>query len=251
MSAGLVKDLEQLGLSAKEAKVYLASLELGPSPVQVIAAKASVNRPTTYVMIESLTSRGLVSSFQKGKKRFFTAETPESLLAIVREERRQVQEKEKRVESVMGDLKSLMKFASNPPNVSFYDGFEGINALREDVIRSKTKEMLEIVPLDLVRRYFSEDTPPDDLRSQIKKSVSSRVIYSYSKGPVLTKGNGVSDLRFLDPKKNPFVCEVVIFGNKTAFLTFAGKPTGVLVDSKDVTGTMRMLFEALWQSAKK
>lgn len=251
MPAGLVKELEQFGLSEKEAKVYLAALELGPSPVQVIASKASVNRPTTYVMIESLMGRGLVSSFQKGKKRFFTAETPESLLAIVREERKQVQEKEKRVESVMGDLKSLMKFASNPPNVSFYDGFEGINALREDVIRSKTKEMLEIVPLDLVRKYFSEDVPPDDLRSKIRRSVITRTIYSHSKGRVLSSEKGRKDLRFLDPKKNPFACEVVIFGNKTVFLTFAGKPTGVLVDSKDVTDTMRMLFEALWQTAEK
>ena len=65
----LKKELEHLGLSDKEARVYLAALEMGPSPVQDISHKAHVNRATTYVMIESLAARGLMSTFQKGKKR--------------------------------------------------------------------------------------------------------------------------------------------------------------------------------------
>ncbi|OHE33815.1 MAG: hypothetical protein A3J94_16070 [Syntrophus sp. RIFOXYC2_FULL_54_9] len=62
----LKKQLEHLGLSDKESKVYLAALELGPTPVQDISHKAHVNRATTYVMIESLSARGLMSTFQKG-----------------------------------------------------------------------------------------------------------------------------------------------------------------------------------------
>ncbi|MFC1703114.1 hypothetical protein ACFLZO_01470, partial [Patescibacteria group bacterium] len=136
-------------------------------------------------------------------------------------------------------------------NVSFYEGLEGINALREDVIRSKAKELLEIVPLDDVRKYISEDVSSDDLRIKIRKNVTTRAIYSYSKGPVLKKEKGRIDYRYLDPKKNPFNCEVFMYGNKTVFLSFSGKPTGFLVDSKDVTNTMRMMFEALWVSAEK
>lgn len=40
----LVNHLKNAGLADKEAKVYLAMLELGPSPVLPIAAKAGVNR---------------------------------------------------------------------------------------------------------------------------------------------------------------------------------------------------------------
>ncbi len=251
MATGLVNELEHLGLSEKEAKVYLASLELGPSPVQVIAAKASVNRPTTYVMIESLTAKGLVSSFQKGKKRFFTAETPDSLLTLVREEKKKAQDKETRIESMMGDLKALSGFSTNPPNVSFYEGFEGINALREDIVRSKVKELLEIVPIDAARKYFSAELGPDDLRSKVRKSVTTRTIFSSSDRKALSSEKGRKDLRYLDPKKNPFNCEVAMFGNKTVFLSYSGKPTGFLVDSKDVANTMRMMFEALWVVAEK
>ena len=74
----LEKDIEKLGLSEKEAKVYLASLELGPSPVQVISQKSKVNRATTYVVIDSLMAMGLMSTYDEGKKTFFTSESPES-----------------------------------------------------------------------------------------------------------------------------------------------------------------------------
>jgi len=54
----LIQELQKLGLSDKESKVYLASLELGPAPIAAIAKQASVNRPTTYVIIESLIKKG-------------------------------------------------------------------------------------------------------------------------------------------------------------------------------------------------
>ena len=47
----LVTHLKNIGLGDKAAKVYLAMLELGPASVLEIAAKASVNRPTTYLQI--------------------------------------------------------------------------------------------------------------------------------------------------------------------------------------------------------
>ena len=103
----LDKELQKLGLSDKEAKVYLSSLELGPSPVQVIAQKAGVNRATTYVMIESLIGRGLMSSFEKGKKRFFTAESPDQLMTLLKKEEAEVGTKIKQLGDMIPELKMI------------------------------------------------------------------------------------------------------------------------------------------------
>ena len=73
------RELNYLGLNEKEAKVYLAALELGKSSVQNIAKKADVNRATTYVVIEALIKRGLMSSANENKKQYFIAEAPEKL----------------------------------------------------------------------------------------------------------------------------------------------------------------------------
>ena len=64
-------ELKKLNFSDKEARVYLALLELGEAPVQHISEKAKVNRATTYVVLEALQKRGVVTTIEKDKKVIF------------------------------------------------------------------------------------------------------------------------------------------------------------------------------------
>ncbi len=82
----LDQQLRKIGLSDKEAKVYLAALELGKATVQEIAVKANVNRTTTYVAIEGLTEKELMSEYLENHKRFFIAEDPSKLDDILPDE---------------------------------------------------------------------------------------------------------------------------------------------------------------------
>ena len=77
------KELKRLGLKDKEAAVYVACLELGPSPVQQISRKAQVVRATTYVVLEALLERGLVTQYKEGKKTLFSAEPPRQLMRLL------------------------------------------------------------------------------------------------------------------------------------------------------------------------
>src|SRR3989338_6412357 len=86
----LVKILEDLGLSEKEAKVYLASLELGESAPAEIAKHAGINRDTTYVIAEKLVKDGLMSQLEKDKKTYFMAENPEQLLRLLRKQEQDI-----------------------------------------------------------------------------------------------------------------------------------------------------------------
>lgn len=251
MQTLIEKELANIGLSEKAVRVYLASLELGPSPVQVISKKAAVNRPTAYVMIDALTEKGLMSSFEKGKKRFFKAENPEQLLKIISEERRNLETKETSVKKILPELQKLISYASDRPGVSFYEGIEGVIALRADVLRSGEKELLEIVPLDDVRKYISEEATPDDLRHDIKRNLKVRSIYTTTKGSVLKHSHQNVESRYMAPSKLKLGCEVVIYGEKTGLLTFSGKPIGVLIQSKEVADTMKSLFSFVWSEADK
>ena len=78
------KELQHLGLSEKEARVYIASLELGADTAQHIAQKATINRATTYVQIEALKKKGLMSEFEKGKKTLYVVESPDRLQSLLR-----------------------------------------------------------------------------------------------------------------------------------------------------------------------
>ncbi len=249
MHSTLQKELVALGLSDKAAKVYLASLEIGPATVQNLAKKANVNRPTTYVMIESLSENGLMSSFEKGKKRYFVAENPEQLGHVIHLQKKEVEEREAVVKRILRDLKSLAIFSKDRPGVQFYEGEEGTHALREEVIRSGEKELLEIVPLDLVRKYVPEEALPEDLRHVIRKKLRVKSVYSTVKGPVYSEKSGNSEARFLSPENFGLDCEVIIFGDKVAMFTFEGKSIGFMIHSKEISGMMRLFFSRLWNEA--
>ena len=64
--------LAVFGLSAKEAKVYLALLELGPSTMTEVARVANINRTTGYPVLETLAAKGLVYFINEAKIQKYT-----------------------------------------------------------------------------------------------------------------------------------------------------------------------------------
>ena len=82
----MIEQLQKLGLSQKEASVYIATLELGEaSPVSTIAKKAEVNRTTTYDILETLVQKGIVITSTHKKYKFYRAQPPEKLIAYLKE----------------------------------------------------------------------------------------------------------------------------------------------------------------------
>lgn len=71
--------LKLIGLQPKQADVYLALLELGTATVNPIATKAGIKRPTTYLILDDLAKKGLVSVVPREKKVLYTAESPEKI----------------------------------------------------------------------------------------------------------------------------------------------------------------------------
>ena len=80
----LIKILKELNLSEKESSVYLSLLELGQSNVTRLANKANINRVTTYHILRSLISKGLVSSIEKDNIQNFMAIEPKRLIEALK-----------------------------------------------------------------------------------------------------------------------------------------------------------------------
>ena len=69
--------LKQTGLTEKQAKIYLACLELGQAKVPEIAKKAEIKRTTAYGILDELVSLGLVNYSQKNKQKLYRAGNPD------------------------------------------------------------------------------------------------------------------------------------------------------------------------------
>lgn len=86
------KVIEQLGYTAREARVYLATLTLGEAHISDIAAKVKLPRTSVQMIAEKLHKRGLMNFYVMRRYKYWVAENPERLLmnferhhAVVRE----------------------------------------------------------------------------------------------------------------------------------------------------------------------
>src|SRR3989338_3159988 len=132
------EELQKLGLTEHEAKVYLTALSLGPSSVAQISEQANMKRPTVYLVLENLIKRGLVLESFAGKKRLFEAEKPQKLEKLTKRMRRQVVDAEILLESILPGLIKLPKQYSEEPKVNFYSGLEGLKNIALEISACRT-----------------------------------------------------------------------------------------------------------------
>jgi len=245
----LVNILAEYGLSDKEASVYLAMLELGPASVQDIAKKAGVNRATTYVMIEALKRRGLMSTFDKGKKTMFVAESPERLKRLAEAEEHAAQEKGERLKDQLPSFLALFTSSSQEkPNVRFFEGDEGYRTVR-DLYGQSRGEILSFIALDEAMITFSKID--ETKRMELNERLHGRTIRAVKPGtpiPAINKQNW--EVREIPYEAFPFSGEVLFFDEKVSITITKAKPIVFLIENADTSRLLRAMFEATWRGAK-
>lgn len=235
------KLLKTLGFTDSESKIYLISLEMGASSVQDIAKQADVSRVTTYAVIESLTKHGLMSSVQKGKKTYYTAESPERLVSYVQNRMKNMEATLKEVEVAINDLKLMQ--GGEKPIVKLFEGPEALKAIHDDVILSKPTTVDEFYNADEIMSLYDADELNTFKEKLAKLNPKIRGFILTNQDP---KGFGKNvSITKLSKDKHNFDGDVLVYGNKIALSTFKGRHISVLIESKVLADTMRAMFDTM------
>ena len=246
--------LKNLGFSDKEAKVYVALLEFGQAAALDIARSANVNRATMYVILDELKAKGLISTFEKekargrsGKKTFFVAEPPDRLRAMLERQEWQLKEGLQNFSGLLPDLARLYEARGERPKVRFFEGKEGVLAIREDLYSTKTDYFYEITNLDAVRRFLPADKKGNHKMTEKLKGIRARTIYSSSDEHVLVR-TGKWERKFISDLN--FSSELVLYADKIAMVAYKKDIFGIIIDDSTLTSTLKLFFELLWNSCK-
>jgi len=245
----MLQQLTSLGLSDNEAKVYMAMLELGPATVLEISVKAGVNRPTTYVQIESLKKLGLVSVQTKGKKQLFIPESPEQLEFIIENQKKEIEQKKEELTKFLPELTNLFNLAGEKPQVRFFEGKEGLLKMQTELLKSDTKEVVSFSSADDIIRVFP-DHPKVLSQKRVQKGIKSRLIYTSERGVILKKqdDNMLRETKYVSPDKFPFKSDIAIYGDNISISALQGKVVGVIITHKEIAESFKSLFNLLWDS---
>ncbi len=139
-------ELRKLGLSEKEVRVYLAGLELGPNSVQNIAKEAGLSRPTAYEIVKKLEDKKLFLETKQRGKRLFRAQSPESILGILRTQKREIEEKEREFIRIIATLEAKY---SREEGIRVFKGKESLRSLEEIISFSSTPKIIIINQKDI------------------------------------------------------------------------------------------------------
>jgi sugar-specific transcriptional regulator TrmB len=150
--------LRSLGLLESEVKVYLAALECGPSTVIDLAKATRLSRPATYAAIAALGERGIMSTVTAGKRRLFAAEHPDRLLHYARTREAELHGQVEDLSRALPEL--ALRIGGARPVVKSFEGKEGIQAIIEDIARTRPKTMEEITDVDAMRTVVD----PEELK---------------------------------------------------------------------------------------
>ncbi len=251
----MLTTLLKLGLSEKEAQVYLAALELGQDTVQNIAKKAKVNRATTYVILDKLHKLGLVSTQNTEKKHLFIAENPEELNNLLDLQQRQIEDRKKELTTVTPELMAIYNANKTKPSVRYFEGGDGLESLDRhgyEFLKPGT-EVLSMIPIDII-----EDEFPQRRQAALDKRVSlglkARSLYTHRKGEIPSPVND-KELRigiYLPREELPITATIQVFPEwGVKFFNFDKKNYfGVLVESAQIAQNMAELFKLAWEGAE-
>ena len=246
----MIKQLQHLGLSDKEAAVYMASLELGSDTVQEIAKRAEVKRANTYAVIEKLMNKGLMSSVEKGKKTLYQVEDPKQLLRLIEEQEGDIKKKEQEFKKHLPELETLFDIAEEKPKVRYFEGKEGLIAIREDYFKAKNKEVLGFFAIDEEKNVFSEQEMKEASLNRKKRKINIKLIYTDNKLSLKPKSD-LSMRRFIPKNKFPLSSTFIIYDNKVGIVSLKGKLIGVIIENKEIANTLRSIFNLAWDGAKQ
>jgi len=244
----MFEKLVEFGLSEKEAKVYLALMELGEAAVTDIARKARVTRTNTYHLLGALSSYGLVIGEQGDSKTMFRAQKPEKLLSFVREKMHQASNNYKEAESLMPEFKSLYRDPEQKTKIKYFDGIEGIMAVYEDTLTSKSKIFSYSTSEDrdsVLPGFFH-----DYYEKKAERGIETESFVSESgltKEQKALLGEYKISAKVL-PERFAISSEINIYDNKVAVISLKEK-TGFIVEGKETADAFKKMFVLAYERA--
>ncbi|MDO8490100.1 MAG: helix-turn-helix domain-containing protein [bacterium] len=242
----LIEDLIRLGLSEKEAQIYLSLLERGDAKAAEISRATAMQRPTVYDILSKLQREGFVSSYEKkGVLRYIPAKPDVFLFKI--------KEKQEIYTKILPDLLSRVPEGTSKPGIRFYDGINGVKSVFEETLSAQNKQLCGILSMQDLYEIPGKSYMDDYVARRVAAGYSLNVIRSKPKDIEEVWKTAASERRELRyaPSDMLFSMTTYLFDHKVGLISTQKEKYGLIIESRDYSALMRNLFEALWTVSER
>lgn len=237
-----IDELKNAGLSENEAKVYLSALELGETSVYRLAKKSGVKRTTTYLAVENLKEKGLMSSYESNNVTVVFAENPKKLLDSVEHKKRDL-------EKILPELLAFTNLIDKKPKIRYFEGKEAYKEIFSDVLRYPESEMLGTFNEKFWNfgNYFTDYFIP----KRKEKKIWARILFQDNpelKNIAEEAKNHFYQAKLIPSEKFKVEIEMVIYGKNKVGLVSYDEEMAIIIESQKIHDTQKSFFEVIWDN---
>lgn len=244
MNEPLIASLTAIGLSDKEARVFLALMELGQGTASAIAEKAKIKRAIAYFTLRNLIENGYAREVAGYRVKRYEAAPAGRLL-------QRVQANVENFRMMMPLLNAMQGANGDKPRIELFDGKEGILTAYRSM--EFARRSCYLTNWNAVQSSFPEEVRrwaknaanvknPNEVRNLIADDATGREMAR------AMKGNPKQQFRLL-PKDVRYGMNFGIADNTVAITSF-DPLFAVVITSKEVAQCMSIIFELAWRTAK-
>ena len=245
----LLQNLEQFGLKANEAKVFLSLLKLSEASPNRIAEEAGIERTTVYKILDILSDKGLVSKNIKGKRLTYVSKGSKAIEGLLSRQK-------SILSGIMPLLLALENTDSVKPRVEFYDNIEAIKAVYNRSLCSEEKIRRDFISIQGITDLLGQRFIQNHTNLRVKKNISVKAIRSYDdkqselEKDWLLKSTNTETMREVKYLKNISFESTIVLFDQTVLIISAGKnPFALVIESTDLSKTVKVLFDIAWEKA--
>ena len=254
----MLKDqLEILGLSANEIKLYLYLLENGKGTIQELMRKPGLNvtRQTIYNIIKQLDDKGLIAFSYYKKHRYIEVSPIGNMELHIQRKQEEVDEKKSQIRSLISELK-LHKGVKikHRAEIEIYEGEDEVKKSLE-IISSEALENSTIKTIFSPDEDKNKQSMAGFRKKRIKKNICVKGLMSADSDIPLEElksyycnKKSLIETRFLPKDKFLFNSEISIFDNVVSISNFKSKPmVSLIIKDNEIKKTIESLFDIAWE----
>lgn len=236
--------LRALGFTPHEAEVYLVILRKGEASGGQVLAETKLHREQVYRALKKLVDTGLLTTYQKYKRGYYTATDPKTLV-------RQNKAKMEIAESLQPYLRVLHR--QQPHVIQVWEGSDALAQHFADVLASVPRNGEYLILLGPGREFYvlARQLFTTYGRKYAKKGIKARIVaYEGDDFTGQIASGQPTEVHYL-PQSYASPVGTVIFRDKVAIeIIDQEHPSVITIENAKLAEGYRQMFDTLWGLSK-
>lgn len=253
--------LTNIGLSDKEAILYVALLRYGTQPISFLAKQTHLNRGTAYVILHALLAKGLIVKTVRRKIQYFAAHNPKQLVQYIDHRQQELGSQREKIEAMMGSLIAITNPLTSKPKIQFFDGSEGARFVLDDTLTSQEERLRAFLSIADVADFVGADFFNDYTSRRVNGGYELHAIRTLEKDRqalardthatrYVTSRKERREIRYVSDEL-AFPITIYMYDNKLAIISSKEENFALLIESHELAEMQKKLFELLWPTLPK